>query len=325
MQLSWAVLPFAFATLVSSYASADEDPKASPPAAQPAPPAPLPTAARPASAITVGNYTCTSGEHDGVDANDVRTVTDIVCHELAKQHATVGNYEVRVGKLGTRILLSVSGPTTGEERRALVQGVEEMASAAPRVVQALVRHTSVEETTNADNVLASETPAPRVKAGQSGAYLGLIGMSGVGMPASVSGGFDLGIIFRNERLAFTLHGRAGGIGSSDVKLGFADLDVGGRYYLSDGDFAPFVGGGLGFAYLQLNGVKTETFNGYTYRDDLSGSGFGAFAELGIDIARTNRVGFTTSLRADAPFFTVKSGDDSRYIVPLSLNAGLSFH
>ncbi len=318
-------------------AHADDTPPApqAPPAATPtapAAPAPsLPVAPTRSVAITVpGGYVCTLGEHSGVEESDGRTAVDLVCHELARQKATAGAYEVRFGKLGSRTLVSISDPA-GFEQRTFVQSVEEIPTVAPRLVEAVVQHKSFDQTVTANNVIGSETRVPRVKPGQSGAYLGVIGMSGIGMSPSMSGGFDMGIIFRSDRVAFTLHGRAGGIGSADDKLGFADLDLGGRYYLGDGDVAPFVSGGFEFAYFQANRRGTYSYNygGKSYsveRDsDQSGSGVGAFGEFGLDIGRTDRVGFTLSLRADAPFFTLKGDGDDRYVLPVSLNAGLSFH
>jgi hypothetical protein len=137
--------------------------------------------------------------------------------------------------------------------------------------------------------------------------------------------------FRLKNLALLGQGRAGGIGSADNKLGYASLGVGVRYFLSDADVAPFIGGGLMFAYFQANEGNAPAYDG---------SGFGAYGELGLAFMRSSHVGGVVNLRADVPMFSLTQstggGYDyetntessvtaaSMYLVPLSFNVGLSF-
>ena len=91
--------------------------------------------------------------------------------------------------------------------------------------------------------------------------------------------------------------------------------------------APFAGAGLGASYISVR------------ESDLSGSGLSAYAEVGATMLRSGKVGFYASLRADAPFYSLKGtsyapadvgrayGAPSRltsYVFPVSLNAGLAF-
>lgn len=331
-----------FATLAMPAVAHAEEPAPPPPAsALPAPAAaPAPSTTAP---VVVGAYTCAVGEHAGVDESDARTTTDVLCHELASKGAAAGAYEVRFGRLGQRILLVLAEQASREDRRLLLQSLEEVPVAAPRLVEALVQRKSLEQTQTVDNVVSAEARARKAKPIEGGAYLGIIGATAAGAAPGASAGVDVGIVFRSGRAAFGGHGRAGGIGSADNKLSFVGIDLGARYHLGDGDIAPFVGAGLGFSYFNVSGARATVGRPSTA---LSGSGLGAVAEAGLELFRSSHVGLSTSVRADLPFFVAKtSGSEpyyyasgassgassggtapvSRYVVPISLNLGLSFH
>ncbi len=301
--------------------------------------APLPAPAPPPSAVTTSVPGCVLGAHDGVDEADARTTADIVCHELVR-HDAGGQHEVRLGKLGgkTLVVLASRDGSAYDERRVLVQSAEEIPVAAPRLVDALVLHKNLDDTVQFDNVLQGEARAPKVKPGSMGFDGGLFGATTLGGGgAGASGGIDLGLLYRSEHFGLAAHGRAGGIGSTDNKLGLASLDIGGRLYLSNGDTAPFLGTGVVLGYYQLN-RKDE--------GDLSGSGFGAYAQMGVELLRTHHAAFSASIRADLPFYALKASEQTSiaydqasgayatrvtspsqtaYVIPLSLNVGLVFH
>jgi hypothetical protein len=321
-------------SLVATGVRAQEAPPPFPPGPE-APPGPPPMA--PASdaredALTVGGYTCVVGEHAGVEREDARTTADVLCHALASHAARPGTYDIRLGKLGSKLLLVLTERATRAERRLFIQGVEEVPTASERVVAALVENKSIEQTASVDNVVSSEAAAPRQKKVQAGAILGLTAQSAVGAASTTSGGLELDMQFRLHNFALLGQARAGGIGSAANTLGYASLGVGGRYFLGDGDIAPFVGGGLMLAYFQANEALSSAF---------SGSGFGAYGELGFGFMRSSHVGGVVNLRADIPMFSLdrKFEDDvssspagggnlvettSMYLVPLSLNVGVSF-
>lgn len=325
------------AVLAFPVVAAAQDPLPPPvaPAAAQAQPAPVQIEVRAEASVVEGPYSCSVGEYGGVDAADARTTARIVCSELSKKHARPGAYELRFGRLGPRLLLSVSESKSGEERQSMIQGTDEIPVAVPRLVDALVAHTPFEATQDVDNVVASEGRSLKAKRMSTNLYAGLVGMSAFGVDPGSSGGFDVGLLFRASKLSFGGHARAGGIGSGGNKLGFAGIDAGLRYHLSEADTSAFFGSGIGFSYFKVN----RGANGRG--GDLSGSGPGAYLEGGVEFFRTSRTGAALSLRADAPFYAVNSvyteySDYSyssrpreittteRYIVPISLNLAIAF-
>lgn len=328
-------------------AAEEPAPPAAAPAPAPAPPAPAapeaapaaaapeaaPAPAPPAQASAPGGYQCAVTDNAGVPEADAHTSADVICHELATQHARAGAYEIRFGTLGGKVLVTLRDSSTGQERRMMLQTIGDLSVAAPRLVDALITGKNVEETQDVNNVVAdNETRRVKTKPSQAGAYMGLFGMTGAGIDPGAAAGVDIGLIFRNGRLGLGGHGRAGGIGSSDNKIGYAGLDVGAHYYFSDADIAPFAGGGFQFAYFKANRSPEPS-----RENDIDGSGFGAFGEVGVEFFRSSHVGLATSLRADLPFFSM-TGDyykttstqtqlieTERYVIPISLNAGILFH
>jgi hypothetical protein len=280
-------------------------------------------------ALTFGLYTCVIGEHAGIDGDDARTTADVVCHALSSRSARPGVYDLRVGKLGSKLLFALSDRQTGTERRVFIEGPEEIAVASDRLVAALVEDKPVEQTVNVENVVSSESVTPKEKKVQAGAILGISGQSAVGTPNTMSAGVEVDLQFRLHNLALLGEGRAGGIGSADNRLGYASLGIGARYFLSSAEMAPFVGGGAMLAYFQQNepgGVSP------------SGSGLGGYAEVGMAFLRTARASGVVDLRCDLPAFALHSPPNpygyatnttsdtslSMYVVPISLNVGLSF-
>jgi len=279
-------------------------------------------------ALTVGLYTCVVGEHAGIERADVRTAADVICHSLATHQASPGVYDIRLGKLGGKILLVLTERAGGTERRVFIQGVEEVPVAADRLIAAMVENKPVEETATVDNVVSSEQVTPKQKTVSPGVILGLTGQSAVGAPNTMSAGVEIDMQFRLKSLALLGEGRAGGIGSGNNTLGYASLGLGVRYFMSDADVAPFIGGGLMFSYFQAN-------LGGGMND--AGSGFGTYGELGVAFMRSSHVGGVLNLRVDVPTFKLDpnsnydystgmyaSSGSSVYVVPISLNAGLSF-
>jgi len=306
-------------------------PAAAEPTVAPAPMAPA-SASSEESLTVDGGYTCVVGEHAGIERDDARTTADVICHALAAHGARPGVYDIRIGKLGGKLLLVLFERSTRADRRLLIQGVEEVPVASERIVTAMVEGKTIEQTENVENVVSSETTTPKQKKIVPGVILGLTGQAAVGTSNTTSAGVEIDMQFRLHNFALLGEGRAGGIGSADNKLGYASLGVGGRYFLNESDVAPFIGAGLMFAYFQANqGEGNPAFDG---------SGFGAYGELGIAFMRSSHVGGVVNFRADIPMFSLdQSGGSSYdyttnqysttsgssvYLVPLSLNVGISF-
>ena len=288
--------------------------------AQPAPAA----AAPPSKTPTTVTATCTLGDHQGVEPTDARVAADLICNELAKERVPAGAHEVRFGKLGKRTVVTLASRngSTYDERRVLVSNMEEVHTASPRLVSALATGKPLEETRNVDNVLSAETTKNETRKGSIGFEPSLFGATGVGASSGATAGGGLGALFRIDNIGVSAQARGGGIGSVEPKLILATFDVGLRYYITQSDFSPFIGGGLGLGYHQLNRGKSTT--------KLEGSGFGAYAQIGAELLRTHHTAFSVSARVDAPFYTLEGSApntprESRYVTPLSLNVALLFH
>ncbi len=288
-------------------------------AAPPAPPAPVaPPAAAPAAPVQSAPSACLLGSHAGIDEVDARSASDVVCHEIAAKGGVAGSYELRLNKLGGRIVASLA-VTSGQydERRMTLSSIEEISVAAPRLVDALLNKRAIEDTENVKNVVSTDTPAPRVKSGQVGFNGGVLGVLPVTTAAGPAPGVDLGLLYRADRIGVGASGRLAGGGSTETTFSYAVLSTGARYYFMDSDVTPYAGAGVGLSKMGVNrdasGKSTD------------GGGFSAYAEIGLDALRTHRIGFTASLRMDAPLYALKDGGDSEYVLPTSLMVGLQFH
>jgi hypothetical protein len=118
-------------------------------------------------------------------------------------------------------------------------------------------------------------------------------------------------VSRSGAFALTGEARLGGVGSTDTKLARGDLGLGAQAYLGDGDVAAFIGGGVDLGYMMLVDTYAER----------TGSGFGAYTELGVEFMRTHRTGAFAALRADIPFYALE--DNGPYVAALSLSVGLA--
>ncbi|MBL8607728.1 MAG: hypothetical protein JNL38_10425 [Myxococcales bacterium] len=315
---------------VSASHVAPAAPGAAPSAPAGAAPA-APVASAPTTVVVATNIACTLGEHAGVDEADARTAADIVCHDLASKHAPVASYEVRFGKLGSKLLLVVRG-SSGDERRALLTGVDEVPVGSQRVAAAIADGKPLDETITVSTVLHGEARPVVAKPGRIGFNGGTFGVSPVGQGTTASPGVDLGLLYNADRFGLTAQGRlAPALGTGGTQLSYVVLGTGGRFYFTDTDVAPFAGVGVAYSSLCLKHRDTGSYGG-----EECGAGFGAYAEAGLEALRTHRVTFTGSVRADVPFYALRgthyesvkpyrSTPTERYAVPVSLMVGMVFH
>ncbi len=296
----------------------DSSPTAAPAAPKVQPDPGQAAAAAPAPSSIPITATCSLGDHPGISEAEARTGADIVCHELAKARATNTAHEIRFGTLGGKTMVTVASRNGNayDERRVFLAGLDELHVAAPRLATSLASGKSLDETREVDNVLASETRQSKVQRGQVGFDGGFFGTTALGAAAGASGGIDLGLLYRGGSFGLSSHGRAGGIGSAERKIGLATFDVGARLYLSSSEIAPFVGAGLGLAYVSLS---RDAASG------LEGSGFAGHVVVGVELLRSHHTAASLSVRVDTPFFEIASRDASAYVMPASLNVGLLFH
>jgi hypothetical protein len=279
--------------------------------------------------IEIGPH-CWLGDHPGVDDVEATTAAAIVCHEVEsrRRDGDRNHHEVRFGRLGGETMVTLAGWEPGgayDERRAVVTDLREVRVAGPRLADALTTRRSMEDTRTVDNVLAAESPSRRTQRGAITIEGGAIGLGAFTLGTGASAGGSLGVGYRASNVRVGLEGRLAGIGGGGDKLVYGSVDVGGRVYFSSGDFAPFLGAGLGGSHATvLRGADAPS-------GDLKGSGVIMFAQVGAEMLRTHHVALTASLRIDAPIYALEGQTRalprtgvSEWILPLSLSTGLVF-
>jgi hypothetical protein len=337
-----------FAAAALLLASSDAFAQGPTPAPAPAPaplpaPAPAPAPAAAHAAVDPGyspddpvkiRSNCKLGAHADIPDGEARTAAEIVCAALADRKAAAVPHQVRFGVLGGRTLVIVerqdaSGDAVAE-RRTLLGSLDEITIAAPRVVDALVDDKPLDDTRNVDNVLAAETRTPKVQKGQMGFEGGIYGATAVGAASGASAGVALGLLYRAGSVGVSTQARFGGIGNSDSQVSGNSLEFGARYYLTNAEIAPYVGGGF-----EISSVHLTRTSG----DDYAGSGFGAYVTMGAELLRTHHAAVSAAVQLDAPFYAVQSANydsydgsfttiketkDSRWVAPLSFNMNIIF-
>lgn len=311
---------FAASSLLGSSAALADD--LDPATAPPPPPAPIATSR------------CTLGAHAGIPDADAMTAAQVVCDEIFKLGAPANaHYRVGLGKLGNVIILSVtveSSPgVTQDHKQMQLSSIEEVSVAAPRLAQAAVHGTPLQQTQTVDNIVGDEARKPRKKSGSTHFALGLIGvlppLSAGGSPAP---GIDLDFSYEASNFSLNAGLRGASGGQDQAHVGYFALTIGGRYFLTDTDIAPFIGGGMAWTTLT---ARTSSFNG-------DNNGLGAYGEIGVQALRTHRTHLTLGLRADLPFYSLKEGSSvynyatqsystsnaSLYYVPLTISLGITF-
>lgn len=274
-----------------------------------------------AGALFLSADPCPLGAHPGIDDVDAQTSAAIICDELSKRGVLAGR-EVHLGKLGSRVLVAV------DDKRLLIGSIEEVPIAAPRLAEAVATGSSTEETRKVDTVVGPEARSSKVMPSNVGLKGGIIGAMPATRDSGIAPGVGVGILARSGHVGLDGHLRAGGGGGSETELTHVVLGSGAQYYFTDGDFAPYLGGGVGLMHYELSRSRF---------DSIGNTGFGFYGEAGIEALRTHHVAFIGAVRADVPTFDLKpdanqrpseSGQEplrARHVVPLSLMVGFLFH
>ncbi len=305
-----AALAFALATLAPSLAHAQEPEDTETKTEAPAPAATAPAATAPTPA-TDARPQCRLGEHDGIDEASASTATQLVCDAI--QHAGPSpseRFRVSLGTLGNVVVLTVAeeGATSGstvDSRTLRLQHIEEIPVAAPRVAEALVHGMPVEETQKVDNLVGEETRVPRSKGGHTKFAMGLMGITpplDKGLTPSPGIILDLHYETANGRLELGGDMRFGGGSNDDNTIaavnGFFEFSMGGRYYTTDTDFSPYIGGGFAWSYLNLTIPDGSFSNDH--------SGLGAYVGTGFEVLRTHSTHLAIGARLDLPFYAFQN-------------------
>jgi hypothetical protein len=307
----------------------------------------VPPPAEAAAVPPAGDAACLVGEHDGIADFNARTSTALVCGALrdagaqvrttpldpAKAYGFTAAYRVALRPLGRLVLLHVSYEApVGEElrsRRLQLADIEEMTVAAPRVADALVHDKPLSETANVANLVGEDTRRARKASGDTMFALGVLGFV---LPDHAWAGYGafVRIHYQTPDYAVALDGRIGTSGESEGDAHLYNLSVGARYYFSDGDWSPFIGGGLGVLWVGVTDEadsQPQELDGYAYDDDAEreGSGMALFGDVGIELLRMYESRLDVGLRADVPWFEIGSKGDQTYVAPISLFASYSFN
>ena len=271
---------------------------------------------------------CQIGEHSGFPEADARTAALLVCGELSKQGIPVGEpvfrapdsgviYRLGLHRLGQKILVRLSheypAGTVVVERQIQLGNIEEMISAAPRLVDALVNRKSLASTVDMESVVEQEARRHRKIPGESFWDIGLLGTFALITDADMIGkpGYKLGWFHETASYAVgTEFWGAGGEDDEGDSFHFFSWGIGGRYFFNKQNFSPYVGGGF-----------SQVWAGYEDEwESEDGSGLGGYAVGGIEAMRLTSVRLKLELRVDRPFFELETRD----VMPVTLGISFSF-
>jgi hypothetical protein len=285
---------------------------------------------------------CRLVANQGVAASDAETATRLVCSEIIQAGAPSGvRYRVAFGTLGSLIIVSVDregeGPgTVADSRSMTLHGIEEIRIAAPRLAESIVHGGPIAETQTVDNVVDEEARVPQSRPGKLEFGLGLAGAftpfaSGLGVAPAVILDLHYGMSQLEIGGSFRFGAPSGGSADNSQPTGnLVSASIGGRYFTTNKEISPYVGGGLAYSYYSLS--LPSGFDG-------NNSGLGAYVDAGVEILRTHRGHLALGVRVDLPFFALNdqagsSGPgltasspnppSSLYYAPVSVEARLTF-
>lgn len=292
--------------------------------------APAAEPSQPGAAPAQAGVACVT-DNFGLDPDSARTAGQIVCDEIRACGVALlpqgvpgaETYRVSFERLGDQLIarLSYEAPTGSvvRSRRLVLGGPAEIVVAGPRLANAVVLDRPLEEGQRVDNLVSEETRRYQKKSGE---FLWGVGLGGVALPfAGVvpKGALEAHGYYETPRLAFGFTGRVavGDNSRDDKSFSYAGLGLGARYFFSETNTSPFVGGGFALSYVDFD---DGDFSG-------SGGGLGAYAEVGAEFLRLHESRLVVSLRVEAPFYSVQEqftydlndSDRTQYHVPAILS------
>ena len=293
-------------------------------------------ASAPAGALLIG-------DHLGIPEADAHTAAMLVYDELRKLGISVSEpvyevsasasvYRVVMRPLGTKIFvrLSEESPvgTINVERQMMLAGIEEMVSAAPRLVDALVHGKPIASTIDMENVTEQDAAVRRKISGESLWHVGILGTSIPGTDIVAEPGFAFGWYYETPSFSAGTEYRGSGRDNyEDESDGFSFLSwsIGGRYFFNKQNISPYVGGGLAIfsASYETKEIVYDDYGPrynleYDYYDSENDTGLGTYVVAGIELLRLTESRLNLELRVDRPFFTLPSQD----MMPITV--GISF-
>ena len=166
-------------------------------------------------------------------------------------------------------------------------------------------HGTVIEDIEAPAPGSAAPPAPALTAASSSAKvhfaLGLIGQfPPLDRSATPAAGADLELHAELTPFAIVTSVRFGGDDSSgSVGIIFVEFSMGGRFFPSEANLSPFIGGGFAWSYLAMNDNVHHDFDG-------SHNGLGAYGEIGLEVGRLHHTHLAFGARLDLPFYSMQN-------------------
>ena len=190
--------------------------------------------------------------------------------------------------------------------------IEDVATAAPRIATAIVHGTVIEDIEAPAPPVAPEVPkaAPPSNSAKIHFALGMVGtFPPLDRSATPAAGADLELHAEWTTAEIVTDVRFGG-SSSDRSVGitFVEFSMGGRFFTTEADLSPFIGGGFAWSYLAMDDNVHNDFDG-------SHTGLGGYGELGLEIGRTHHTHLAFGLRVDLPFYSMVN--DVNSIAPVA--------
>ncbi|WP_394844752.1 hypothetical protein LZC95_47865 [Pendulispora brunnea] len=265
-----------------------------------------------AHAQEVATWRCELADHEGIDDGDARTAAKLVCAEVQRGGPAPGGvYQVGLGKLGTAVILTLEADVRGahDQRQMKLSGIEEVATAAPRIADALLHGKSVDQTERLGGLTNEETKNAKRKQGSMHFALGLFGVSP--NMKGIAPGVDFTLHYETADFSVGVGARFAGKTNDSYKMMYDALNIGGRYYLTSTDVSPFLGGGIAWTWLTADGFE-------------SNNGIGAYAELGVELLRTHSAHLAAIARIDVPSYSLERRSTASYYAPASSGMAFTF-
>ena len=284
------------------------------------------------------------GDHEGIDETNAQNAALLVTEALRAQGITVIDpvheapagatvYRVVLRRSDEKILFRLSEEdsvgTLLAEREMLLADIEEIASAASRLVFALVHRkpTFPDPILLNGGVFTAVVPAKELAPG-----LGVgIGLSIDRSSYAVDVGFQMAWMETGFRYNSDSTFREE---EEKDSFNFQSWSIGGRYFFNKQNLSSYVGGGIAamsVKYTTTVRIQYSGFDEFFSRHGISDefvydeypeeeSGIGAYGVLGIELRRYPRYRLKLELRVDRPFFKLPYQD----VMPITVGIAGGF-
>jgi hypothetical protein len=209
------------------------------------------------AAPAAGPFRCEAKEIAGLPAEDAATAVAIACDELASVSGRSGAYSVSLRALGESVIMSVRHAGADDGRTLVLDGLKEVPTAAHRLAEAVVLGKPIEETRLVDNLVRSEGRELVTRPGSRKFEMGALALAG-GQGTGTGGGFSFAFSYDSPTFAIPAEIRFAHSSNGDRDLSLFSIDTGARFYFSQHDASPFVGGGFSYLYLSMRTSATVT-------------------------------------------------------------------